>query len=229
MKTCIGTALTVAMLLVGPTRVLAQAPVAPMIGDSTGSSYAGSPSPSTVLSCFVPTLDSCIPNTCHLLARAAGTFAPGSLPTPSQDPANPAGGPVQAPADDSNTTTILDPEAGLGALLGNNGSAINTTIVQQLTFTGKASEQHHSQCLPRAVRYFSQHQQVSCHEHFGLRQRAGNMTCLCMPQSTTCVLSTEFPSQDTCTKKLLNQKRFTCLAYTTRDHNLTRDVLEKRV
>lgn len=49
---CISTALTVAMLLVGPTAVLAQVPVAPMLDDSTGSSYAGSPRPRNVLSCL---------------------------------------------------------------------------------------------------------------------------------------------------------------------------------
>ena len=67
---------------------------------------------------------------------AAEAFAPEAPPSPSQDPANPAGSPTPAPVDSSNTTITLAPEAGISALLGNNGSAINTTIVQQLTFTG---------------------------------------------------------------------------------------------
>lgn len=69
MKTCIGMALTVAMLLAGLTRGLAQSPVMPVLDDSTGSSYGVSPStlqspnPSprsgSVILCFILTPESC--------------------------------------------------------------------------------------------------------------------------------------------------------------------------
>lgn len=88
------------------------------------------------------------------LSCAAGAFAPEPLPTPSQDPTNSVDGPVQAPADDSNTTIVVAPEAGLGAILGNNGSAINTTIVQQLTFTGKALNQLASPMCAQSCKTF---------------------------------------------------------------------------
>lgn len=179
---CIRTALTVAMLLVGPTWVLAQVPVAPVLDDSTGSSYAGTPRPRKVLSCFVLTL--VYSEYLSPLSCAAGASAPEPLPTPSQDPTNSVDGPVQAPVNDSNTTIIVAPEAGLGAILGNNGSAINTTIVQQLTFTGKAM---HQQCLPRAARHSSQHQQVSRHMHFACAQETA-IACACPNAPHVCLL-----------------------------------------
>ncbi|DBA80520.1 hypothetical protein WJX77_011477 [Trebouxia sp. C0004] len=63
-------------------------------------------------------------------------FAPGTLPPPSEDVANPANSSAPPAPDASNTTIFLAPAVGLNALLGNSSSNLNTTIVQQLTFSG---------------------------------------------------------------------------------------------
>lgn len=136
-------ALVFAMLLGGP-------PVVPVLcakyqvalGDTTGSNYSGTPPFQSSAQRTQRKEPSCAPvaleYATHLCYSpwtcAAEASAPEALPPPS---INPADGPTQAPSDASNTTIILAPEAGLGAVLGNNGTAINTTIVQQLTFTGK--------------------------------------------------------------------------------------------
>ncbi|DBA75550.1 TPA: hypothetical protein ACH3X2_009109 [Trebouxia sp. C0005] len=62
-------------------------------------------------------------------------FAPGTLPPPSEDFANPNSSTFPAP-DASNTTIFVAPAVGLNGLLGNSSTNLNTTIVQQLTFSG---------------------------------------------------------------------------------------------
>ncbi|KAL0024391.1 hypothetical protein WJX79_008667 [Trebouxia sp. C0005] len=62
-------------------------------------------------------------------------FAPGTLPPPSEDFANPNSSTFPAP-DASNATIFVAPAVGLNGLLGNSSTNLNTTIVQQLTFSG---------------------------------------------------------------------------------------------
>ncbi len=66
----------------------------------------------------------------------AEAFAPGTLPPPSEDVANPANSSTSSAPDASNTTIFVAPAVGLNGLLGNGSANLNTTIVQQLTFSG---------------------------------------------------------------------------------------------
>lgn len=138
MRVCIGMALMFVMLLGRPAVVRCaefQVLIANITG-ITGSNDTGTPpfsssaqrTPGTIACCFAVALEcAALSSVCTYAAEAS---APEALPASSAE------GPTQAPADELNTTVIVAPEAGIGALLGNNGTAIDTTIVQQLTFTG---------------------------------------------------------------------------------------------
>ena len=140
MRTCSGIALALAVLLGGPI-VVQSADFQVALGDNTGSNYTG-PSPFQSSAQRAPgrvpfafMLEYAAPSESLAYTFAAEAPAPETLLPPLDSLTRLAAG--QAPADGSNTTIILAPEAGMGAILGNNGTAINTTIVQQLTFTGK--------------------------------------------------------------------------------------------
>ena len=168
MRARVGITLAVALMLGVPDVVLTQ-PV--VLDDSTGSNYTGPPSSIQSSSstgsahhCLLTKLCLRVKRYLNLEKSDAEAPAPETLPPPSEDPTSPADGPSQAPADTSNTTIIVAPEAGLGAVLGNNGTAINTTIVQQLTFSGKPGHICYfgSETSAQAPSLPSQHQQAFC-------------------------------------------------------------------